>query len=125
MSYYSAFCSAASKLAPLLPELDFLIMERFNVNWLCLNKSIFYYYIFMSPAVQAKIPLFDKVYILFQSRLQIFLLIYFQLKEDTKFGHRNLIESYACFSEDMTLICSRWNALRARISHLRYVFEIK
>lgn len=62
MSYYSAFCSAASKLAPLLPEFDFIIMERFNVNWLCLNKSIFYHYVYMSPSVQAKIPAFIKVF---------------------------------------------------------------
>lgn len=61
MSYYSAFCSAASKLGPLLPEFDFLIMERFNVNFLCLNKSIFYHYIYMSPGVQRKLPLFNKV----------------------------------------------------------------
>uniref|UniRef100_A0A1Y1NCD2 FAM193 C-terminal domain-containing protein n=1 Tax=Photinus pyralis TaxID=7054 RepID=A0A1Y1NCD2_PHOPY len=100
MSYYSAFCSAASKLAPLLPEFDFLIMERFNVNWLCLNKSIFYHYVYKSPAVSAKMPFFHK------------------LKEENKIAHKSLLESYACFSEDMALVESRWANLKLKISNL-------
>ncbi|KAK5639532.1 hypothetical protein RI129_012024 [Pyrocoelia pectoralis] len=100
MSYYSAFCSAASKLAPLLPEFDFLIMERYNVNWLCLNKSIFYHYVYKSPAVSAKMPFFHK------------------LKEENKPAHKNLLESYACFSEDMALVESRWANLKLKISNL-------
>ncbi|XP_018327102.1 uncharacterized protein LOC108738255 isoform X2 [Agrilus planipennis] len=100
MAYYSAFCSAADKLSPLVPEIDILLMDRFQVNWLCLNKSIFYHYIYLDPCVQTKLPAFAK------------------LQSENKSFHKKIIDSYECFKEDMTLLAARWNNIRMCISIL-------
>lgn len=62
LSYYSAFCSAANKIATVLSEFDQFMNERFNINWYCLHQRMFFQYFFMVATVQSKVCLFNQVY---------------------------------------------------------------
>lgn len=61
LSYYSAFCSAANKIATVLSEFDQFMNERFNINWYCLHQRMFFQYFFMVATVQSKVSIFNQV----------------------------------------------------------------
>ncbi|KAK9758806.1 FAM193 family C-terminal [Popillia japonica] len=98
LSYYSAFCSAANKIATVLSEFDQFMNERFNINWYCLHQRMFFQYFFMVATVQSKVSIFN------------------QLIEANLAANRDLIVGYKNFIDDMTVLDRHWELQRRRIS---------
>ncbi|GJQ65729.1 hypothetical protein Trydic_g11914 [Trypoxylus dichotomus] len=98
LSYYTAFCSAANKIASVLSEFDQFMNERFNINWYCLHQRMFFQYFFMVASVQSKVSIFN------------------QLIEANLPNNRDLILGYKNFIDDMTVLDRHWELQRRRIT---------
>ncbi|KAF5285720.1 hypothetical protein FQA39_LY16526 [Lamprigera yunnana] len=97
---YRAICSAANVLAPMLSEFETSTMNRFNVDWLYLNKSVFYHHIYKCSFVQNKVVLFQKLIKKNESTLS------------------NILDSYRSFYEEMNTLASKWATLNLTICNL-------
>ncbi|KRT83352.1 hypothetical protein AMK59_4399 [Oryctes borbonicus] len=98
LSYYSAFCSAATRLATVLSEFDQFMNDRFNINWYCLHQRIFFQYFFMVATVQSKVSLFNQI-----------------IDADLP-TNQDIIVGYKNFIDDMTVLDRHWELQRRRVS---------
>lgn len=61
LKYYSALSKAAEGLAPILPELENLLLRKYKVNWVMFNKSLFYHYFYKKSDVKERMKKVRKV----------------------------------------------------------------
>lgn len=61
LKYYGALSKAAEGLAPILPELENLLMRKYKINWLLFNKSLFYHYFYKKADVKERMKKARKV----------------------------------------------------------------
>lgn len=61
LKYYIALSKAAEGLAPILPELENLLMRKYKINWVLFNRSLFYHYFYKKMDVKGRLKQIKKV----------------------------------------------------------------
>lgn len=61
LKYYGALNKAAEGLAPILPELENLLMRKYKINWVLFNRSLFYHYFYKKSDVKERMKKVRKV----------------------------------------------------------------
>lgn len=61
LKYYGALSKAAEGLAPILPELENLLMRKYKINWVLFNKSLFYHYFYKKGDIKERMKKVRKV----------------------------------------------------------------